>query len=220
MAEEEFTRMLEAMPKIAEAVKGLPTDLQQSAFDRLMGALTGTAVAAQHVPSADDDAAQDESAASAQGRPSRGRGKPRTSGAPRKKAKPKQIVATRDINFWPTGKTSFPDLVAQKLPATNFEKNLLIVWWFEENSEVAAVGVGEVLAGYKAASWRAPADPENSLQVTASSKHWLDTSDMKAIKTTHGGRNYVEHDMPATQKVTAKKMVKKATKKTGTKAAP
>jgi hypothetical protein len=31
--------------------------------------------------------------------------------------------------------------------------------------------------------------------VTASAKDWLDTRNMKAIRTTHKGQNHVEYDM-------------------------
>jgi hypothetical protein len=45
--------------------------------------------------------------------------------------------------------------------------------------------------------------------VTASKSHWLDTGDMKAIKTTHGGRVAVEHDMPASKTAGGRKAASK-----------
>jgi hypothetical protein len=66
----------------------------------------------------------------------------------------------------------------------------------EQVLELSDIGAGHVLAAYKACQWREPNAPDNSLQVTASTKDWIDTGDMKAIRTTSEGRNVVEHDMP------------------------
>ena len=60
---------------------------------------------------------------------------------------------------------------------------------------MGSVEVGHVLAAYSECDWKAPAIPDNSLMVTASAKDWLDTRNMKAIRTTHKGQNHVEYDM-------------------------
>jgi hypothetical protein len=48
--------------------------------------------------------------------------------------------------------------------------------------------------------WRVPTDLVNSLRVTASRTHWIDTRSMKALKITPSGRNLVIHDLPAQPK--------------------
>jgi hypothetical protein len=92
------------------------------------------------------------------------------------------------------------DFAKQKAPGSLREKNLLIVYHLEQTLNVDRITVGQVLAGYKECECRSASDPDNSLRVTSSRTGWIDTRDMKAIRTTHPGRNRVEHDMPIQQK--------------------
>jgi len=228
---DDFQRMLDASAKIAEAVKAYPPDLQRAVYDDLMSAARGTppierragtdstqdgprrSGTTRHVEDVDEE--KPDSAGT------RGRSRRPTKTAATRKARPKQVAAVRDYNFWPKGKDSFPAFAEEKQPPSNHHKNLLVVYWFDQIAEEAAISVGHVLAAYKVGGWRAPADPDNSLQVTASQKHWLDTSDMKAIKTTHAGRVIVEHELPAAAKPDAgqRKVVKKTVKRIAKKAA-
>ncbi|MFH8221395.1 hypothetical protein ACH4C2_18420 [Streptomyces sp. NPDC018057] len=95
---------------------------------------------------------------------------------------------------------SFKEFIEEKQPATIDQKGLLAVYYFEQVLELDEIGVGHVMAAYKEAVWRNPRNPENALQVTSSRNHWLDTSNMRIIKTTQRGRDFVEHDMPAKKK--------------------
>jgi hypothetical protein len=102
----------------------------------------------------------------------------------------------RNIDFYPEGKQSLPDFAAEKQPTNADQRNLLAVWWLEQVAEMKNIGVGQVLAAYKACGWREPAHPANALQVTASRQSWIDTKDMTAIETTPQGRNLVQHQLP------------------------
>lgn len=106
----------------------------------------------------------------------------------------------RNLDFRPSGKVSFKDFVSEKKPTSLYQKNVLAVWYLEQVLEVTEIGVGHVLAAYKECSWREPSSPDNSLQVTASKHHWIDTSNMTQIRTTPSGRNLVQYDMPITKK--------------------
>jgi hypothetical protein len=72
----------------------------------------------------------------------------------------------------------------------------VLVYYIEVCLGIDSIEVGHVLAAYDECGWKSPSQPDNSLVVTASKKNWLDTSDLKAIRITHSGRNAVEYDMP------------------------
>lgn len=120
-----------------------------------------------------------------------------------KKAAKRSYAKVKDVNFRPDGKAHLRDFASEKAPSTFHEKNLVVVYYFEETLDFHEITVGHVLAGYEECGWKAPAIPDNSLQVTAASKGWLDTADMKAVKTTHGGRNTLKYDMPASKENTS-----------------
>lgn len=116
---------------------------------------------------------------------------------------PKRAPLKVDVNFRPEGKTSLRDFVATKAPSTFYEKNAVIVFYFEDVLNFHEVTPDHVVTGYDECGWKAPADPSNSLVKTASDKRWIDTSDFNAISTTHLGRNMVKYDMAAAKESTA-----------------
>jgi hypothetical protein len=208
VAEEEFDRMLQAMPKIAEAVKKFPVELQQSAFDQLVGALAGGVAEQRQPPDGATETGAQEGVASveptdkAEGRRKRRRQDNRAK-IPRATGARKQWSPERNIDFWPKDKQTFPAFVEEKKPTSFHQKNLVAVFWLEQVASYTDVNVGRVLAAYKAVDWKEPSRPDNSLQLTAHKENWIDTNDMSAIRTTPGGRNMIK-DMPITR-TTAKK---------------
>lgn len=206
-----FDRLLDAMPRIAEAVNTFSSEKnQRAALDALVRAIgiTDVGVAADasgpisvYAPAGEVGAAEevdvpaqpmDETSSAAAEAP-----KPNgASGSKRRRGPARKWEPVRDINFRPAEKQSFKDLVAEKQPTTIDQKNIIAVWWLEQVAEIAEIGVGHVLAAYKECDWREPSHPDNALQVTASREHWLDTKNMKAIVTTPSGRNVVQYDMP------------------------
>jgi hypothetical protein len=199
-----FDRLTEAMPKMAEAVNAFTLkDNQRLALQALLtaaGVPTGPTLAPEApapltvVPDLQPEEPSGESdTTAAASEPAAETAKPKRV---RKPAGKKSFARVRDINFRPEGKVSLRDFWAQKEPTNNHEKNLVIVYYLEEYLEVTAIEVGHVLTAYDEVGVKSPAIPDNSLMVTASQKNWLDTSDMKAIKTTHSGRNTIQYDMP------------------------
>jgi len=206
-----FDRLLNEMPRIAQAVNQFESEKnQRHALEALVQALgittprptvTMREPALSRVPDevsasseADDPSVRDDdgpvplSAASV-----------RKTASKRTGAK-KSYPRAKDINFRPEGKQSLREFVEQKAASTNNDRNLLIVYYFENILEQEHIGVAEVLAGYDEIGCKPPSQPDNSLMVTASQKKSLDTSDMKKIRTTHKGRNTVEFDMPVANK--------------------
>lgn len=207
-----FDRLLDALPRIAEAVNTFTSeDVQKAAFTALVAALSlpGTAadVAADHVvPAADPPGQGDAGTAattatgvaptvdgSSQDSAKRPGAKARS---PRTRKAAAAVSAVKGLNFWPADKPSLPDFVAEKAPTNNKERNLLAVYYLEQVLEIEEITAGHVLGVYKECKWPEPSAPVNALHVTASNTHWIDTADSKAIKTTPGGRNMVEHTMP------------------------
>ncbi|MFK3981346.1 hypothetical protein ACI2K4_13330 [Micromonospora sp. NPDC050397] len=211
MSEGDFRQLLEVMPRIAEAVKDLPDGLQERAFDELINMFKGVptprmasaemlSVARQPAEEGGVSGTEDESyeELSATGGQSR---RTKKAGTPRKVTGRRSWSPVRDIDFRPPDKQAFRDLVAEKEPTTNFQKNLLAIYWLEQVYELSEITVGHVVAAYKECNWREMAQADKQLRNTASETQWIDTGSMKAIKTTPRGRNTVEHDMPLPGKV-------------------
>lgn len=200
-----FDRLTEAMPKMAEAVNAFTLkDNQRLALQALLTA-AGVPAAPPAAPGASApltvvpdlptrDSVEEEPEEISQA--SEDDSEPAKVKRTRRPNVKKTYPRVKDIDFRPEGKVSLRDFWAQKEPSNNHEKNLVIVYYLEEFLEVSAIEVGHVLAGYDDVGVKSPAIPDNSLMVTASQKRWLDTSDMKAIRTTHGGRNAIQYDMP------------------------
>ncbi|MFE5891801.1 hypothetical protein ACFQ6E_23000 [Streptomyces sp. NPDC056462] len=210
MGEQEFDKLLDSMPRIVESINAFTSeDVQKKAFEALVGALNISAGGIEEVEpdllagsengtgaeSATDEyfpeslqSKDSDTATSNASSPER----------KRRRSKPKRNwTAVKDIGFRPAGKTSFKEFIEEKQPSSIDLKGLAAVYYFEQILELEEIGVGHVMAAYKEAGWRNPSNPENSLQATSSRHHWLDTSNMKAIRTTPRGRDWVEHDMPA-----------------------
>lgn len=196
MADDDFERLLAAMPKIAEAVQALPSELQQTAYGDLVAAFRGES-ATSAPPTGDvEDARVSSSRDNQQVGPEEEQTdpqrRPARKTAARRSPTRKSWTPDRTIDFWPEGKQSFEDFAKEKQPQSIDQKNLVSVHWLEQVAELAEIGVSQVLAAYKSMDWHEPANAVNSLQVTASQKHWLETKDMKKIVTTPVGRNAIK----------------------------
>lgn len=102
----------------------------------------------------------------------------------------------KDLNLFPKGKQSFIDFAAAKQPADNQEKCAVAVYYLKQKLSRDIIDVNHVYTCFKVASWRTPADLENTLALTAFRKRWLDTSNLSNITLTTLGENFVEHDLP------------------------
>ncbi|MET7506874.1 hypothetical protein [Streptomyces albidoflavus] len=206
MGEREFDKLLESMPRIAESINAFASkEVQRKAFDALVGALNISMTGDDPISPAEQSLNVPHELASGDAPSNSDRGAETVVASTevasqekkRRKSKPKRDwTAVKDIGFRPEGKLSFRQFVEEKQPSTIDMKGLLAVYYFEQILQLEEVGVGHVMAAYKEAAWRNPSNPENALQVASSRHHWLDTSNMRAIKTTQRGRDWVEHDMP------------------------
>jgi hypothetical protein len=102
------------------------------------------------------------------------------------------------LNLRPSGKTSFKDFADEKKPTTSNERNVVAVYYMKHLVAIEKVTTDHVFTAYRELRWKLPTDFRNSLQVTASAKGWIDTSDMNDITLTTRGTNAVEQDLPST----------------------
>lgn len=73
----------------------------------------------------------------------------------------------------------------------------MCVYYLVEKAEIAPATLDHVYSCYRYVDWPVPADMRNSLQVTASRKGYIDTSNTEDIKIEPKGVNHVERGLPA-----------------------
>jgi hypothetical protein len=181
--------LLEAMPRIAEAVKAFPEAVQAQAFEALMAEARGE---------------QAGSKRTAEGAPAKAATRRRTTtdntkGAPKKRKGGPTTV--KELDLTPKGKDSLKDFIAKKKPDSQHDYNALSVYYLKKFGGVDAVAINHVFTCYKDAGWREPANLANSLALTANRRRYLDTSNLDDIQLTPAGRNHVEFDLPPKPKV-------------------
>jgi hypothetical protein len=82
-------------------------------------------------------------------------------------------------------------------PSSNFEKNLIFVYYLTQELGMTGVTVDHVFTCYRdIPGIKAPTALQQSLWDTTNRRGWLDTASSEDIKVTVPGINYLEHDMP------------------------
>lgn len=181
-ADDELKSLLD---RAAKLVEGLPEALQGEAFNRAFET------------SRDGSFPEGSDAKLAKHKRPRGGAKPRKAKTSRKRSSPTRL---KDLNLRPRGEKSFIDFVGEKQPQTDHERKLVSVYYLERVLELEGVTVDHVYSCVKELNWKVPSNLVNSLQLTATRKAWLDTSDMSSIRVAVPGENYVEQDLPRASK--------------------
>jgi hypothetical protein len=204
-----YDRLKTELPNIAKAVNEFKSEqVQQQAFRALLRALAGEAIPEaepeEEVPEPGAADPGDGTSASAEKRRRRQAKAPASKAGGAKSAARAKLGAAptldKALDLRPKGKQSFKDFVDEKKPATVSERNAVAVYYLEKVAAVGKVNVNQVYTCFKEAGWRLPAYPRNALQVTASTKGWINTSDMDDMTMSPRGENFVEHDLPSTAK--------------------
>ena len=191
--------LLEAMPRIAEAVNRFDSpEVQSAAFDALMRATLGDEPLQARTPKGThqtESGAQPAPSESPQASPSSSkRASPKKLG---RKGRVASIPLDKSLSFKPGGKASLYDFIKEKNPKTQQEKTIVFVYWLKEVAECKKVGVSQVCTCYREMGWEAPSNPANQLSKLAKDKKWLDSSDTSDIELNHPGTQFVEHQLPA-----------------------
>ncbi|MDQ5826613.1 MAG: hypothetical protein M3441_20695 [Chloroflexota bacterium] len=94
------------------------------------------------------------------------------------------------------GKPSLNDFYGGYQPKSNYERNLIFVYYLAQVREIPeSVTEGHVFTCYRHLSQKIPEAFSQSLWDTGSKKGWLDTSSLEDIKLTTLGINHLEHAM-------------------------
>jgi len=103
----------------------------------------------------------------------------------------------KDLNLAGGGKKKrLKDFYAQFTASSNFERNLIFVYYLQHELELTDITVDHVFTCYRDVQVKAPEALQQSLWDTSNRRGWLDTSKAEDIKVTVPGMNYLEHDMP------------------------
>ena len=104
----------------------------------------------------------------------------------------------KDLDLSPKGDTeSLRDFYAHYLPKTNFEKNLIFVYWLQQIAGMSGITEDHVFTCYRSIPGiKAPVALYQSLIDTSNRRGWLNTTSTDDIKVTVPGMNYLEHDLP------------------------
>jgi len=89
------------------------------------------------------------------------------------------------------------DFYNQYKAGSNFEKNLIFVYYLTHELGMSGITTDHVFTCYRdIPGIKAPNALRQSLLDTSNRRGWLDTSSTEDIKVTMPGINYLEHDMP------------------------
>lgn len=89
------------------------------------------------------------------------------------------------------------EFAEEKQPRNHFEKQAVTIYWLAKTLEMQdGITIDHVNTCYVGAKWKRPANFENNLQLTATRKGWIDTSDGSNIQITVPGEDLVVHDLP------------------------
>lgn len=120
-----------------------------------------------------------------------------SNGSKKSASKNKSQILTLDktMNFHPKGLESLKDFYSKVEAKSNFEKNLVFVYYLKEILKMSDIGLNQIYTCYKHVNERVPGNLYQSLVDTSKHKAWIDTSDLNKISIAVPGENYFEHDL-------------------------
>jgi RNA polymerase subunit RPABC4/transcription elongation factor Spt4 len=104
-----------------------------------------------------------------------------------------QIVPS--LNLKPKDKKSLTDFYSEHSVKTNYEHNLLFIYYMNKIIEEQNITINHIYTCYKEVKVKVPNNIYQSLVDTKNHKRWIETKDMNNLIVTTGGENYIEHDM-------------------------
>lgn len=111
------------------------------------------------------------------------------------KGKSNALTLVNTINFHPKDAENLKDFYSKLDTKSNFEKNLVFVYYLKEVLKLSDIGVNHIYTCYKHVGERVPGNLYQSLLDTNKHKAWIDTSNLSQISVAVPGENYFEHDL-------------------------
>jgi len=105
------------------------------------------------------------------------------------------IELVPDMDFRPSGKQTFKDFLEEKNPANDLETVLVAVYYLRHLMVITKVGPDHVMTAFKEAGKAIPVDLKQTIRNIKKSKAWLNFTDIKDVRTTTQGDNFVEHNL-------------------------
>ena len=114
-----------------------------------------------------------------------------------KKARSKTCQIVQDLDLSGGGQTpSLRDFYAQFKAKSNFDRNLIFLYYLKNKLSIEAVTIDYIFTCYRNINGlKIPGNLEQSLIDTRARKGWIDTSSLIDIKLNVHGINYLEHDI-------------------------
>jgi len=106
-----------------------------------------------------------------------------------------KIVKDLDLSG-KNGKESLKTFFGKFEAATNYERNLIFVYYLRQICERSPVGMDDVFTCYRTVGIKAPEDLYSSLFDTARHKGWVEVKSVEDVDITVPGINQLEHDLP------------------------
>lgn len=109
-----------------------------------------------------------------------------------KKVHSYQIIPS--LNLKPSGKKSLEDFYLEHPVNSNFEYNLLFIYYLEKVLNEKFINIDHIYTCYKALNIKVP-NIYQSIADTKKRKGWIDSSNMNDLKISIAGENYLEHTL-------------------------
>lgn len=117
-----------------------------------------------------------------------------TTKARKKQRDSQSIVKDLDLSKGKNGRLK--DFYEGYVVKSNLERNLVFVYYMQHELELTGITDDHVYTCYRNVGSKLPGALRQSLLDTSSRNGWIDTSDMKNIRTATPGVNHLEHDLP------------------------
>jgi hypothetical protein len=208
MAKEEFEALLVRMKEIAGAVNVFSSEtVQAQAFNILINTFSDkdggdrTKLAPSNHTSVHNLSKEkhdaDNGDTESEGRGSKAGRRKRSIGSGSKQTFP----LVKDLDLHPAEKISFSEFIERKKPKSDQDKYAVAIYYLEQVLEKPAITISDISTVFRqTSSWKEPTNLRVGLSTAASRKNTINTADMNKITTTPHGRNFVEHDLPASEK--------------------
>ncbi|MGH1487645.1 MAG: hypothetical protein ACRBCI_15630 [Cellvibrionaceae bacterium] len=111
-----------------------------------------------------------------------------------KAKKAPQLLKNLDLSGG-TGKPSLKEFYLSYAHKTNYERNLIFVYYLKQKLNTDKVTLDHIFTCYRHVGQKLPKALEQGMRDTASEKGWVDIDNLDDIQVPVAGINHIEHDL-------------------------